>query len=498
MMNPRHKPFAYRILEMIPGCMVWFTFGTAIILSLARPIWGVYFILIFDLYWVLRIIYLLVYLNISWKGFRRDIKIDWWQKLQSENPEFKKYYHAIFLPSYKEPLSVLNDTFRSLIKSRYAIDRFIVVLSGENRDKDHFLTIAKEINDRYRKYFYDIIITVHPSGLPGEIDGKGSNAYWMAKKFNEYIQKKDIREKYIIVSNFDCDTQVHEYYFAYLTYKYLSVDNPTRYSYQPVALFNNNIWESPFLTRIVYNSTTFWLFTDLARPERLFTFSSHSMSWVTLKKVRYWQPDIVTEDSRICLQAMLKYHGDYSVMPMYIPLSMDTAYIGRLIPTLINQYKQQRRWAYGVENFPYIVWNFWFDYKMSLAKKLRYLWNQLEGVYSWATAPILIFIMGFLPLYLLDESESASVLAQNAPFMLKYLMWAAMIGLIFSAALSSLLMPNRPTHIPAWKYIIIVIQWLFFPLTMVAFGSIPATEAQTRLLIGKYLDFRVTSKTREV
>lgn len=496
MLNPYYKPLGYRMLEMLPGILVWSTFIAAIALSFIQPLWGVYFILAFDLYWLFRIIYLLIYLNISWKRFRVAGRVNWWQKLQNEKPEFIKYYHAIFLPTYQEPFTVLDDTFKALVASQYSIDKFIIILSGEERDKDKFFEIAEKINYKYKKYFYDIIITVHPFGLPGEMPGKGSNANWMAKEFNKYIYQRNIPGKYIIVSNFDCDTQVHPQYFAHLTNTYLSVDDPTRYSYQPVALFNNNIWESPALTRIVYNSTTFWLFTDLARPERLFTFSSHSMSWITLKKVQYWQPDIVTEDSRICLQAMVKYHGDYSVIPLYVPVSMDTAYIGKFLPTLINQYKQQMRWAYGVENFPYIVWNFWSDYKMSLGKKLRHLWNQLEGVYSWSTAPILIFIMGYLPLSMLDNVERSSVIAQTAPLALKYLMWAAMIGLVFSAAFSSLLMPKKPNHRSFWVYLVIVLQWLLFPFSMLVFGSIPATEAQTRLLIGRYLGFRVTSKAR--
>ncbi|MFN6991153.1 MAG: hypothetical protein ACK4MM_00380, partial [Fervidobacterium sp.] len=38
----------------------------------------------------------------------------------------------------------------------------------------------------------------------------------------------------------------------------LTIDNPTRTSFQPIAIFNNNIWESPALTRIVARGTTFW------------------------------------------------------------------------------------------------------------------------------------------------------------------------------------------------------------------------------------------------
>jgi antibiotic biosynthesis monooxygenase (ABM) superfamily enzyme len=71
-----------------------------------------------------------------------------------------------------------------------------------------------------------------------------------------------------------------------------------------------------------------------------------------------------------------------------------------------------------------------------------------------------------------------------------------MIGLVFSAGFSSLLMPKKPKSIPIWKYAVIILQWAFFPIAMVFFGSIPATDAQTRLMLGKYLGFRVTQKKR--
>lgn len=496
MFNPLHKPKLYRALEVLPGALVWLTYAFSIGISIWKPLWGIYFILAFDLYWILRIFYLTIYLNVSWRRFRKSVKKDWFGVLQKEKPEFSKYYHAVFLPTYGEPLSVLHETFLALQKSKYPLDKLIVLLGGEDRDKEQFEKNAAELKKQFDGVFYDILVTIHPSGLPGETPGKGSNSNYMGRHFEAYLKDKNIADDAIIVSNFDSDTQVHEQYFAYLTYTYLSQEDPTRHSYQPVAVFNNNIWESPALTRIVYNSTTFWLFTDLARPERLFTFSSHSMSYVTLKKVRFWQPDIVTEDSRICLQAMVAYHGDYSVVPLYMSVSMDTAYIGKFIPTLISQYKQQMRWAYGVENFPYIVWHFWPDERMPIAKKMRHLWNQLEGVYSWATAPILIFIMGYLPLSLLNPADQTTVLAQTAPFALQYLMWAGMLGLIFSAAFSSFLMPKRPTHKPWWWYGAIVLQWVLFPLSMILFGSIPATDAQTRLMLGKYIGFKVTTKKR--
>lgn len=504
-MSELSKGKLYRFYEILPGAMVWVTFILIIVLSLAKPLWAIILIITFDFYWLIRVIYMLIWLIISWFRYRHEIKIDWFEKLKKLNPKdcpnnlksknWEDYLHLIILPTLREPFEIIDGTFNALVKAKYNPKKFIVVLSGEEIDVENYWTIARKIEKKYKNCFFKVLVIIHKL-QEGDLQGKGSNAHWAGKRAQELIDNLGIDYERVIVSNFDVDTCVHPQYYAYLTYKYLTNTDPLHHSYQPVALYNNNMWESPFLMRVVYNSTTFWLLTDLARPERLFTFSSHSMPFKALVDVGFWQRDIVTEDSRIILQCIARYNGNYSAEPMYIPLSMDTAYTGELWSSLKGQYKQQRRWAYGVENFPYMMKHIWNNKKIRFSQKFRYLWNQLEGVYSWATAPIIIFLLGILPLRFADNQIKATVLAQNAPLVLQQLMNIAMIGLIVSAILSTVLLPPRPKNSPKWKYVIMVAQWLIFPWCMIFFGAIPATDAQTRLMLGKYMGFNVTTKGR--
>lgn len=489
------KPTVYRVFEMIPGILVWSTLIGSVVLSVVKPLWAIYIIILFDLYWLMRVGYLLIHLLAGWRHYRWTLAQIWLKQAQSL-PEFNNIYHLIFLPTYKEPLEVVQTSLRSIAKTNYPKDKFIVVLAGEERDRENFLNNAELLKQEFSDTFKHFLVTLHPANIVGELAGKGANINWAGHRAQEYIDKLEINYENVIVSSFDIDSCPHEEYFGLLTYSYLTHPDRLHTSFQPVAVYNNNIWDSPSLMRIIANSTTFWLFTDMVRPERLFTFSSHSMPMKALVDVGFWQNDIVTEDSRIFLQCFVHYDGNYRVSPLYLPVSMDTVYTGSFWRSIVNQYKQQRRWAYGVENFAYMAYHFWRSNRVSFATKFRYIWNQLEGVYSWATAPIIIFILGRLPLMLADTEVKTNLLAHSAPIALQWLMSVAMVGLVFSAILSTIMLPPRPTKHHWLKHVGMIAQWILFPASMLIFGAIPATDAQTRLMLGKYLGFWVTEKKR--
>jgi hypothetical protein len=493
-MNPK---IMHRFYEILPGGMVWVTLIGAVVVSIFKPLWAVIFIIVFDAYWMVRAYYLIIHMLFSWSKYRRESKIHWLNKLNEiKDKNWQDYYHLIYLPTYKEPLQVIDESFKSLIESDYPTKKFILVFGGEERDHENFQKVAAHIKDTYENNFYKVIYTVHPVNLPDEIPGKGSNMNWMGHRSKELIDQLQIPYDKIIVSAFDVDTKPHPQYFAYLTYKYLTHPKPERTSFQPMAFYHNNVWKSDPITRVVANSTTFWLMTDLARSERLFTFSSHSMSFVALVAVNFWQKDIVTEDSRIFLQCLLHYDGDYQVCPLFIPVSMNTVYMGNFWRSMVNQYKQMRRWAWGIEHIPYLLTNFKKHPKMSFNRKRYHFINQLEGSYSWATSPILIFLLGRLPLFLANKGIKGTVLAQNAPYILEQMMNITIGGLVLIAFLSFYILPHKPKEVSWIQYPVMILQSLIFPITTILFGSIPAIDAQTRLMLGgKFkLGFWVTEK----
>lgn len=484
------------MLEIAPGALVWSVFAFSLVASFRWPTAVITFVVLFYVFWLLRVVYFVVYLIIAWRHYRRESRYGWFAALQKKHAVWDQYRHIIFLPTYKEDLPILRTTLEQLLRCAYDPKKFIIVLAGEERDRARFQGLADTLTREYDGTFGAFLVTEHPSDIPNEIPGKGSNLRWSGQRVKEYVDAEQLPYDNLIVSAFDCDTIVHPEYFACLTTKFLEHPNPYRSSFQPAVLYHNNLWESPAIVRIAAFGTTFWLMTELARPERLLTFSSHSMSWKALVDVGFWESRIVSEDSRIFLQCLLHYHGNYEVTPMYVPVSMDMAYGETYLGSLVALYKQQRRWAWGAENIPYMIWNFAKDKQMKFRTKLYYVFNVGEGMFEWAAAPLLLFVLGRLPMWVAPQSLQQHVLLQNAPFVMERLMQLSMIGLFSSAILGMLLLPPLPEGKRRHVYIVMVLQWLLLPVTLVLFGSIPAIDAQTRLLLGKYLGFKVTPKHR--
>ncbi len=484
----------YRFWEILPGFVSWLTIILAVVCSWLYPVYAAIFIIAFDVFWLLKTAYLSLHLKTNWKRIKEHLNTDWAQKL--EPLKYNHIYHMIMLPFYKEDQSIVEKTLLSLLESRYDSKRFIVVLAAEERAGSEPLEIAAAMKKKYGKKFGHLVVTVHPDGIEGELAGKGSNISYAADEARKQVLDKDkIKYENVLVSAFDIDTMVYEQYFACLTYMFLMSDRPYRTSFQPVPVFNNNIFQAPAVSRVVAYSGTFWQMVQQERQERLATFSSHSVPFSTLYEAGYWQSNMVSEDSRIFWNCYMKYDGDYLVTPMSYPVSMDANLAPGIWQTMKNIYRQQRRWSYGVENFAYIMFNFTKNKKIKFSEKLRIFWINLEGYWSLATNPLLIFLLGWMPVLLGGREFNSTMLSFNLPYITRDIMMITMSNLVLSSMIAVSLMPSIPEE-KGHHRIYHIFQWLLVPLTITAFGAIPAIEAQTRLMLGKYMGFWVTPKHR--
>ena len=399
---------------------------------------------------------------------------------------------------YKEPLGVIKPAFAALEKSDYPKDKMIVVLATEERaliaDQETALAIEKEFGNKFFKF----LKTIHPANLQGEIAGKGSNETWGARQAKEIVvDPLKIPYENVIFSSLDADTCVFPKYFSCLAYHYLTAAKPTRTSFQPIPLFINNIWEATPVSRVFSFSASFYQFMNQERPEKQTTFSSHSMSFRALLDVDFRQVNVVSDDSRIFWQCFLAYDGDYRVQALYYPVAMDANVAPGLFKTLRNIYRQQRRWAYGIADIPYFLFGFLKNKKIPFSRKLSLGFEFIEGFWSWAVSSILVFFLGWLPLVFGGENFSQTLFSYNLPRFIRDVATVGMLGLVSSSYLSILLLPPKPPEYGWFKYPLLVLEWFLIPFTMIFFTSLPALDAQTRLMLGKYMGFWATEKFRK-
>lgn len=534
----RKRTTTERMWEIIPGTQFWLVFFGAILLSFFRPVWAALFIICFDLYWVLKAVNVATHLIAAYKKFRLYVTIDWldyakrlhnftdylaflknragesktaverrfyreeYKRIENLTTQGKtgnnleNFFHIVLVPFMDESFEILDSTFSALAATNYPKEKMMIVLASEERAGLIAQEVASKIKAKYESLFYKFFITVHPDGLEGEIKGKSANASFAIKSTVPELEKLGIKTEQVLVSNFDSDTIVHPQYFARVIYEFLTADKPYQKSYQPIAIYNNNIWDSPAIIRVVSVSNSFWQFTESSRPDRLRTFSSHTMTLKAILDIGYWKKDIVNEDGYVYWQCYLHYKGDYQVVPLFIPISLDTCLADTTWQTLLNQYKQKRRWAYNVEYYPHLIPQL-LKSKASFWDRMYKMYQYVEGNFNWATASILISSLGWLPLFLGGDAFRESVIGHNLPAVTKTLMTIATLFLIFSVYINLILLPPRPKKYSAWRSVMMYLQWFLVPLSSVIFGSLPAVEAQTRLMFGKYLEFWVTPKARK-
>lgn len=200
----------HRFFEFLPGTLSWLTLILMVLLSWLLPGYISIFIILFDIYWLLKTIYLSLHLRSTFSIMKKNLKVDWLGKLKNLDRDannansirmprivekelsdafagWDRIYHLVILPMYREPYEVVRESFESLVKGNYPLEKFIVILATEETGGAEAAAVAKKIENEFGSKFFKFMITSHPAGLPGEIPGKGSNETWAVKQAKRLV-----------------------------------------------------------------------------------------------------------------------------------------------------------------------------------------------------------------------------------------------------------------------------------------------------------------------
>jgi hypothetical protein len=528
-----------RFLEILPGACSWSVLLGLIFLSIFFPFSAAILIVAFYLSWIMRVLYSTIFLLLSYLQLNIERNTDWMRRIHGidnlpiywEENRSKKFgrhwrqrlshkihmdqlghliknkilpsasndiYHLVIFPIIKEGRDILEPAIEAISRQHFPLKQMAIIFALEERARPEVKTAVYELEKKYKNAFFDCTVVVHPAVVPGEARVKGANATHAAKQAAAFFKVRQIPFENVIVSCFDADTVVSPNYFSCLSYHFMVCPDRMRASFQPIPVYHNNIWHVPGFARVVETGSSFFQLIEATNPEKLVTFSSHSMSFKALVDVDYWPVDMISDDSAIFWKAYIHYDGQYKVTPMYVTLSMDVACAHNWWQTAKSVYKQKQRWAWGVENFPIVMRAFLKSKKIPLYERLRLGFKLFEGHLSWATSGFILSIIGWLPVIFARRVFAASVAYYNVPDIANTIFALGFCAVGITIVLSLSLLPKTKIRYRWLLKLGHAFEWLMVPFILVFFSALPALHAQTRLMFGKYLEFWVTDKHRVI
>ena len=544
------RKLSHRILEMVPGLVTWVLILSMVPLAIRWPVvLGVY-VISFDFYWFYRAAVLSVSVAISYRRIRRVLAVDWRQRafsladprkrldeltdliervrerinelsaagnrlaahggrrqlrqlieeqralsrlvnLDEPFPDPRELWHVALVPTYTEPYEKLYQTVKALADSDYPRDLRMVAIITRETDLQGRKNVAKlrEVFGSQFLHFFHILDPLQPGVVVGKSSAMAHGGRWLYVE----LTRLGFDPKKVIVTDLDSDYRVHRQYFGYVTYKFVTDRDRYRRLYQPVPMFHNNLWECPLPTRVIAASTTQVQLWHHLTPERLISFSSYSVSLRTIHDVDYWATDAIPEDSRFYWKSFFRYSGQFRAEPLFMPVYGDAVRARSYPRSLVEQYTQIRRWAWGITDIPFFIANALTHSEIPLRQRLARLINMWWEHINWAIAPFVLLFGAALPA-LLNPTFALTIFGQQLPVYVSWLLTGATACLVVLVFIENELAPPRP---PEWGFVMHAVswlQWFLFPVVGMILVNLPALDAQTRLLTGRYLEYRVTEK----
>ena len=522
----------YRFLEILPGAISYGAIILLFVLSLVNPVLGAIYLFALIASTLVKAVGVAYRTIQGYEVIKRAGRVDWRRRMEdlesphaayerlrddnnksyhferhlenlkmmatmgSEYPNPAKIYHAVIMTAYDEGEEVLGPSIEAVKDTTFPNDHIIFVLAYEARGGEAIEQTAKSLASKYKGVFRHFMLVKHPADLPSEVIGKGPNLTYAGQALAEYVHKKHLPIENVIVTSLDSDNRMAPKYLDSVAYEFITHPNRQRLSYQPVSLFMNNIWDAPAPTRVIAVSNSFFNVISTMRPHLLRNFASHSQPLQALEAMDFWSKRTIVEDGHQYWRSLFFFNGDYAVLPIRIPIYQDAVIDETLWKTIKAQFVQVRRWYYGASDVAYVGSHLFVKKKDRLVpfwQLFPKFWRLLDGHITLAILAPIVAFGGWVPMIM--NLSAHSMITYNIPNIVSIVETFASIGLIVSVIVSLRMLPERPTKYRKSKGIFMVLQWVLMPVTSILYQSIAAFYAQTRLMLGKYMEkFDVTKK----
>ena len=482
----------HRFLEILPGTFSWALILFPLFGAFWIPHYVAYYIILFDIFWFYKSGSLAISAILSHLKLNASQKYDWISDAR-KLPNFSSVHHLIVIPTYKEPLHTIERGVESIGQQEFPKKQISVCLAFERREGKAAHQKAKALVTKYKNRFANLIVSYHPD-IPGEVKGKSSNEAYagrLAKKILVDRQKRDI--DYITVTSKDADGVFHKNYLAALTFKFLTNEARHLSFWQPIVLFYNNIWRVPMPIRVVNSLGSIWGTGLHSRADKLVNFSMYSVSLKLLDEVGYWDVDVIPEDFRIFFKSYFAKDGKVDVEPIFLPVYADAAESTSYFKSLVNFYEQEKRWAWGVSDDAYFIKKWLTNTQIPFWKRTIRVLNVLEDHFLWPVNWFAITLGATVPV-ILNPLFAQTVMGQNLPRISFGILSFCWIFLMVIIIVDLKQRPKRTVQVGALRKLLTPFEYILLPVVTFIFTALPGIDAHTRLMLGKYLEYKVTEK----
>lgn len=491
-LTERYDRQVHRFLEILPG-----TFSWTLILF---PFWGsffvphyvAYYVIFFIIFWFYKSATLAITATMSHIKLNASEKYDWLSDAK-KLPNYNKVHHLVLIPTYQEPLHTLEKGLNSLDKQDLPNDKISIGLAFEAREGKEGRDKAKVLRAKYKNHFANLFVTFHPD-IDREVKGKSSNQAYAGKYCKRELVDKQKRDlNFITVTSKDADGILGEKFLSCLTYKFLSSSDKYLRFWQPIVLFYNNVWKVPAPIRVMSTFSSIWQTGLNSRTDRLVNYSIYSSSLRLIHEVGYWDVDVIPEDYRIFFKSYFAKDGKIEVDPIFLPAHADAAESSTYFKSLVNLYEQEKRWAWGVSDDAYFIKKWLTHTHIPFWKRTIRVFKVLEDHFLWPVNWFAITLGATVPV-ILNPVFAQTVMGQNLPkvaFGILTFCWIFLAVILF---IDFRQRPKREEKVGLVRKLITPLEFFLMPVVTFIFTALPGIDAHTRLMLGKYMEYRVTEK----
>lgn len=409
----------------------------------------------------------------------------------------------------------------------------------ESRAPEKAVALISTYQDRFR----DICGTFHPSGLPGEISGKGSNVAWAAKHIVQTRQDASADPRDVIITVMDgelpifcrhglltltritADTHLCQDYFNEIRRIHWRENaEADRAFYASPIIFDRNSNDVPILVRC---ADLLWSFAGISAMypgcSIVIPTSVYSLSLPLARRVGGWDGDSTSigEDMHMLLKCYFETAGDVITHVIASPASQcniqssgDDSY-GPYMATIFARYRQGLRHMWGSLDTGYSVRQSMGSLYSKGSRRLRLRFRHLALLH-------LLFEAHFLPSHLTTLLIFSALYTAITPESQIHptLTWAFFItgvfrGLSFAGMNICIALYDRWYHLcissrandmakaglnatgfsfRKWYNLPQLAERVCFPIAGTLFGSIPAIHAELSHFFTDRLVYRVSKK----